>query len=145
MLLVLLYSFLLIIGIIVSQSLELTPIRTPLALLTTLCLAYIMIEVGLEFNLDKKRLKPFLFDFGVATTAAVLPWIFCAAYFMGVFHLGWKESALLGLSAAPTSAGILFAMLSAAGLGTTWLFQKARVLAIADDLATIILLIPLQI
>lgn len=145
MLLVLFYSCLLIIGIIVSQTAELASIRAPLTLLTTLCLSYIMVEVGLEFNVDKKKLKPFIFDFGVATTAAVFPWLLCAGYFLSVFHLDWKESALLGLSAAPTSAGVLFAMLSAAGLGTTWLFQKARVLAIADDLATIILIIPLQI
>jgi hypothetical protein len=46
---------------------------------------------------------------------------------------------------APTSAGILFSMLAAAGLGATWLFQKARVLAIFDDLATILLLVPLKI
>jgi hypothetical protein len=35
-------------------------------------------------------------------------------------------------------------MLASAGLGATWLFQKARVLAVFDDLTTILLLIPLQ-
>src|SRR5687767_15656703 len=35
-------------------------------------------------------------------------------------------------------------MLAAAGLGATWLFKKARVLAIFDDLHTILLLIPMK-
>jgi len=35
-------------------------------------------------------------------------------------------------------------MLSAAGLGATWLFRKARVLAIFDDLDTVLLMIPLK-
>ena len=36
-------------------------------------------------------------------------------------------------------------MLAAAGLAATWLFQKARVLAIFDDLGTLLLIIPLKI
>jgi hypothetical protein len=39
---------------------------------------------------------------------------------------------------------VLFAMLAAAGLGTTWLFRKARVLAIFDDLDTVLLMVPLK-
>lgn len=35
-------------------------------------------------------------------------------------------------------------MLAAAGLSATWLFQKARVLAIFDDLDTVLLMIPLK-
>lgn len=35
-------------------------------------------------------------------------------------------------------------MLAAAGLGATWVFRKARVLAIFDDLDTILLMSPLQ-
>lgn len=145
MLLVVLYSLLLITGILVSQLTDLAPIRSPLSIATFLCLSYIMIEVGLEFVLNKNKLKEYFKDFAIATTAAVLPWIFSAIYFVVVFHLNWEKAALIGLSSAPTSAGVLFAMLAAAGLGTTWLFQKARVLAIADDIATILLIIPLQI
>jgi len=55
-----------------------------------------------------------------------------------------REALLVGRFAAPTSAGILFAMLSAAGLGMAWLFNKARILAIFDDLDTTLLMIPLQ-
>jgi hypothetical protein len=36
-------------------------------------------------------------------------------------------------------------MLAAAGLGMTWVFKKAQVLAIFDDLFTVLLLIPLKI
>lgn len=145
MVLVLVYSFLLMLGIVVSQVMDVASVRGPLSLLTTICLSYIMVEVGLEFTIQKNKLKQYAWDFCVATSAAVLPWIFCAVYFMFVFHLGWKESSLVGLFAAPTSAGVLFAMLAAAGLGLTWVFKKARFLAIFDDIATILLMIPLQI
>ena len=40
--------------------------------------------------------------------------------------------------------GILFTMLAAAGLAATWLYKKARVLAIFDDLDTVLLMIPLK-
>lgn len=36
-------------------------------------------------------------------------------------------------------------MLAAAGLSNTWVFRKTRILAIFDDLDTVILMIPLQI
>ena len=56
----------------------------------------------------------------------------------------WTEALLAGRFAAPTSAGILFSMLAAAGLSGTWVFRKARVLAIFDDLDTVLLMIPLD-
>lgn len=57
----------------------------------------------------------------------------------------WKENLLLSRFAAPTSAGILFTMLAAAGLRREWIYKKTQVLAIFDDLDTILLMIPLQI
>lgn len=57
----------------------------------------------------------------------------------------WKEVFLLSRYAAPTSAGILFTMLAAAKLSHTWVYKKVQVLAIFDDLDTILLMIPLQI
>jgi hypothetical protein len=91
-------------------------------------------------------------DYFVAAAAASLPWIFCTLYFVFVMsprgewgtNERWKDATLEGLFAAPTSAGVLFSMLAAAGLGATWLFRKARILAIFDDLHTILLLIPLK-
>ena len=35
-------------------------------------------------------------------------------------------------------------MLAAAGLSATWLFRKARILAIFNDLDTVLLMIPLK-
>lgn len=110
-----------------------------------ICLAYIMIEVGLEFTIDKKNLKSYGKDYLIAATAAAFPWIFCAAYMVWLFGSDWKEALMVGRFAAPTSAGILFTMLAAAGLASTWLFKKARILAIFDDLDTVLLMIPLKI
>lgn len=139
------YSLLLISGMILSQVCNLEPLKMILSNATMVCLAYIMIEVGLEFSLDKKRLKSYGWDYAVAATAAAFPWIFCAVYFVFFFDASWKEALLIGRFAAPTSAGVLFAMLAAAGLASTWLFKKAQVLAIFDDLDTVLLMIPLQI
>lgn len=112
--------------------------------ITMICLAYIMIEVGLEFIIDKKNLGQYGKDYLVAATAAAFPWIFCAAYFIYAFGLDSKDALLLGRFASPTSAGVLFTMLAAAGLATTAVYKKARVLAIFDDLDTVLFMIPLQ-
>lgn len=142
---ILLYSGLLIGGMVVSQLFDLAGIHEALSMVTMMCLAYIMVEVGLEFSIDKKKLGSYGWDYLVAATAAAFPWIFCAIYFVYFFNIHWKEALLIGRFAAPTSAGVLFAMLAAAGLGTTWLFRKAQILAIFDDLDTVLLMIPLQI
>lgn len=121
-------------------------------LLTMACLAFIMIHVGYEFDIERGRLSSYAVDYGVAATAAAFPWILCAAYFVFVMSPmaawrdvdSWKQALLAGRFAAPTSAGILFSMLAAAGLSTTWLFRKARILAIFDDLDTVLLMIPLK-
>ncbi|MDP2653116.1 MAG: cation:proton antiporter [Candidatus Omnitrophota bacterium] len=145
MFLIFAYSALLLAGIVISQTADLSAVHVLLEIATTFCLAYIMLEVGLEFTINKSRWKSYISDFGIAMTAAVFPWVLCAVYLLGVLQLSAKEAVLVGLAAAPTSAGVLFAMLSAVGLGATWLFQKARILAIFDDLGTILLIIPLQI
>ena len=142
---VLIYSLLLVSGILGSQFFDLESARWLINLITMACLAYIMIEVGLEFTINKKNLKSYGVDYAVAATAAAFPWIFCAVYFVTVFGTEWKEALLVGRFAAPTSAGVLFTMLAAAGLASTWLFKKARVLAIFDDLDTVLLMIPLKI
>ena len=85
-------------------------------------------------------------------SAAAFPWIFCTLYFVFFFYAPeqwgqgavWKESLLAGRFAAPTSAGVLFSMMAAAGLSATWVFKKARILAIFDDLDTVLLMIPLK-
>lgn len=111
-----------------------------------------MVHVGLECTIDRSQIKKYGWDYAVAFTAATLPWIFCTLYFVyGFPHAPnissftlWTESLLLGRFAAPTSAGVLFTMLAAAGLAGSWLFKKARILAIFDDIDTLLLLIPLK-
>jgi Kef-type K+ transport system membrane component KefB len=138
------YSLLMILGIGVSQTVDLAPIAFALQFMTIVLLGYIMIEVGLEFTLDKKNLKSYGKDYLIAATAAAFPWILCSLYFFLFFDLNLAKAAIVGRFAAPTSAGVLFTMLAAAGLASTWVFKKARILAIFDDLDTILLILPLQ-
>lgn len=119
---------------------------------TMLTLGFIMIHVGYEFNINKNNLGQYAKDYGVAFTSATFPWIFIAIYFFFAFPMshdgttgnGVVNSLLIARFAAPTSAGVLFSMLAAAGLSKTWMFSKTRILAIFDDLDTILLMVPLQ-
>lgn len=152
---VLLYSLLLVGGLIISQFLGSAPASIKYGILwaTMIALSFIMIHVGYEFEIDKSQPRQYLWDYIVAGTAAAFPWVFCALYF--VYFMAprelwahgdlWKEALLESRFASPTSAGVLFSMLAAAGLAATWVFKKARVLAIFDDLDTILLMIPLKI
>lgn len=156
---VLLYSVLLVLGLGLSQSLPTLTgdahdaVATAVRVLTMTGLAFIMIHVGFEFHIDKSNLNQYGWDYVVAFTAATFPWVFVTAYFIfGMLPSEYwadfdalKETLLAGRFAAPTSAGVLFSMLAAAGLGATWLFRKARILAIFDDLDTVLLMIPLKI
>jgi Kef-type K+ transport system membrane component KefB len=139
---VLTYSLLLILGLAGSQILTglgaSALAREAVQVLTMLALAFIMIHVGLEFEIDRRRWRTYAVDYGVAFTAAAFPWIFVSLYFVlvmsppadwGSFD-AWKEALLAGRFAAPTSAGILFSMLAAAGLSATWYYNKTRILAI---------------
>jgi hypothetical protein len=154
---VLLFSLLLLSGLILSQLVpravgpSFALVDAPLNILTMTALAFIMIRVGYEFDIDKRRLGSYVYDYLVAMTAAGLPWIFCTLYFVFVmapsqrsdFHF-WERMLLLGRFAAPTSAGVLFSMLTAAGLSATWVFRKARLLAIFDDVDTILAIVLIQ-
>ena len=114
-------------------------------IVTMFHLSYIMINVGFEFEIDKTRLSSYVIDYLVAMTAATFPWIFCSLYLIFVVdELPWQMALVAARFAAPTSAGLLFTMLEAAGMKETWLYQKARILAIFDDLDTLILMVPLK-
>ena len=82
-----------------------------------------MINVGFEFNIDKGNLSRYGTDYAVACTAATFPWILCSLYFMFCLSEGhnveWRMALVAGRFAAPTSAGILFTMLEAAGMKET--------------------------
>jgi Kef-type K+ transport system membrane component KefB len=152
------FSLLLIAGMVGAQFLPglagaaYAGVSHGLRLATMVALAFIMIHVGYEFELDKTNLRQYSWDYVVAMTAAAFPWMFVVLYVLFVLlpagawgaWQAWVEALLAGRFAAPTSAGVLFAMLAAAGLSATWLFAKARVLAIFDDLDTVLLMIPLQ-
>lgn len=152
------YSLLLIAGLVGSQVIppmlgeNFATLQPWLKFLTFTALAYIMIHVGYEFDIDKSNVRQYGWDYAVAMTAAAFPWVFAAAYF--IFVMGkpgdatsskaWIDALLLGRFASPTSAGVLFSMLAAAGLAATWVFAKARILAIFDDIDTVLLMIPLK-
>lgn len=141
---ILLYSLLLVFGLVCSQFLGGFG-EDWIKLGTMFCLSFIMIHVGYEFEIDKSKPKQYAWDYLVAGTAAMFPWLFCAGYFIWVLDMNsWSDALLLARFSSPTSAGVLFSMLAAAGLSATWVFRKARVLAIFDDLDTILLMIPLK-
>ncbi|MDO5522527.1 MAG: sodium:proton antiporter [Bacteroidia bacterium] len=158
---VILFSFLLILGLVLSQ---LTPVffgdnfetfKSFTDALLYITLGYIMINVGREFEINKTQWRSYTKDYVVAMITAALPWFLVALYYIIALPPNdaklwqssdaWKEILLLSRFAAPTSAGILFTMLVVAGLKQTWVYKKIQVLAIFDDLDTIILMIPLQI
>jgi len=151
---ILVFTVNLLIGLSISQAVpewlgpdEYHTWQQVVKLATMFCLSFIMINVGYEFDIDKAKLREYGGDYGIAMTAAGFPWIFVAMYFVYVLPdpLPWKEALVAARFAAPTSAGILFSMLEAAGMKETWLFQKARILAIFDDLDTILLMVPLKV
>ena len=156
---VLSFSFMLMAGLVLSQLLPgwlgetYKEAKHLVEIMLGICLAFIMINVGREFEIDKSNVKIYIKDYFVAMFAAAVPWILIALYY--IFALmpqewwssgdAWKESLLLSRFAAPTSAGILFSMLAAMNLQKSWIYQKAQTLAIFDDLDTIILMVPLQV
>ncbi len=154
------FSLFLMIGLVVSQILPTQMGASYIDLkeyitnpLLYICLAFIMINVGREFEINKKEWRSYSADYFIAMATAALPWLLIALYFVFVLlpdtlwgsSEAWKESLLLSRFAAPTSAGILFTMLAAMSLSKSWIYKKIQVLAIFDDLDTILLMIPLQI
>jgi len=153
------FSAVLMLGLIASQVLpgvvegNYATFRTAVNTMLYICLSFIMINVGREFELDKSRWRSYVGDYFIAMATAAMPWLLIALYYVFVLlppelwgsGEAWKENLLLSRFAAPTSARILFTMLAALQLGKTWMYRKIQVLAIFDDLDTILLMIPLQI
>ena len=142
---VLVFSFLLFLGCIIGQVLDTALIKGLLSFITSVCLSFIMMEVGIEFSKESKSFRSYGGDLLFASVAALLPALLWIGYFVLVMKDQLKPAIVMGISSAPTSAGVLFVMLMAAGLGSTWVFKKARVLAVLDDLVTILILTPLEI
>lgn len=153
------FSLMLMVGLVLSQMLPAqlgeyeSLFREGIGILLGVCLAFIMINVGREFEIEKENIRDYAKDYFVAMFAAAVPWLLIALYYIFVLLPSdlwgegevWKETLLLSRFAAPTSAGILFAMLAALSLQKSWIYQKIQVLAIFDDLDTILLMIPLQV
>lgn len=156
---VLSFSVFLLVGLAVSQVLPFIAgdatrsVKVVTDIFLYICLAFIMINVGREFEIDKSRWKSYALDYFVAMVAAAMPWLLIALYYIFVLFPStqwgsgdlWKETLLISRFAAPTSAGILFTMLAALKLKSSWMYKKIQVLAIFDDLDTILLMIPLQV
>lgn len=156
---VLSFSAFLMIGLLISQFLPgvvgdgYANIKSVSNVFLYICLGFIMINVGREFEVEKSRWRSYAEDYFIAMATAAMPWILIAIYYIFVLlppeywnsWEAWKENLLLSRFAAPTSAGILFTMLAALGLKSSWIYKKIQVLAIFDDLDTILLMIPLQI
>lgn len=156
---VLSFSVFLLVGLAVSQVLPFVAgdatrsAKVVTDIFLYICLAFIMINVGREFEIDKSRWKSYALDYFVAMVAAAMPWLLIALYYIFVLFPStqwgsgdlWKETLLISRFAAPTSAGILFTMLAALRLKSSWMYKKIQVLAIFDDLDTILLMIPLQV
>ena len=156
---VLSFSLFLMAGLVASQLLPgalgagYGPFKAAADTLLYVCLGFIMINVGREFEIDKTRWRSYTADYFIAMATAALPWLLIVLYYVFVLlpsdlwndPAAWKENLLLSRFAAPTSAGILFTMLAALKLKESWIYRKIQVLAIFDDLDTILLMIPLQI
>lgn len=156
---VLSFSAFLMIGLLISQFLPgmmgegYATVKSVSNVFLYVCLGFIMINVGREFEVDKTRWRSYAEDYFIAMATAAMPWLLIAIYYIFILlppeywnsWEAWKENLLLSRFAAPTSAGILFTMLAALGLKSSWIYKKIQVLAIFDDLDTILLMIPLQI
>lgn len=157
---ILLFSFFLVLGLVGSQifpnvidSPTYISMKEVMNTMLYICLAFIMINVGREFEVDKTRWRGYVKDYGIAMATAEVPWLLVAFYFMFVLlpegsaasYDSWRETLFLSRFTAPTSAGILFTMLACLGLSASWIYKKTQTLAIFDDLDTILLMIPLQI
>src|SRR5262245_59468762 len=92
---VFLYTGLLLAGMAAAQTsfgVEFQPI---LLTISRVCLAFIMIEVGLEFSGDITQLRPYARDFLVAAIAAIVPWILCTGYFIAFVGASWQTAGLV--------------------------------------------------
>ena len=139
---VLSFSLFLMLGLVISQLLPgalgagYASFKTCSDTLLYVCLGFIMINVGREFEIDKSRWRSYTADYFIAMATAALPWILIVLYYIFVLlppplwgsGEAWKENLLLSRFAAPTSAGILFTMLAALMIGLKW--QMFAIIAI---------------
>ncbi|MFI3315865.1 MAG: sodium:proton antiporter, partial [Rikenellaceae bacterium] len=90
-----LFSLFLILGLIGSQTFpNLMPaegyhdVKSGLDLLLYICLAFIMINVGREFELDKANWRGYSADYFIAMATAAAPWVLVCLYYMSLLPDG---------------------------------------------------------
>ena len=88
---VLSFSVFLVAGLVLSQSLSVLvgtegigAVRTVANILLYVCLSFIMINVGREFEVDKSRWKSYTQDYFIAMATAAMPWFLIALYYVFV-------------------------------------------------------------
>ena len=75
------FSLMLIVGLVLSQMLpaqlgdSYAELKHQIEVMLGVCLAFIMINVGREFEIDKSNVKVYVKDYLVAMLAAALPWL----------------------------------------------------------------------
>ena len=106
---VLSFSAFLIIGLLLSQYLPLlagegyATVKIVSNILLYICLSFIMINVGREFEVDKTRWRSYAGDYFIAMATAAMPWFLIAIYYVFVLlppefwnsWEAWKENLLL--------------------------------------------------
>lgn len=153
------FSGLLLAGILAGQFIgwiapgTIAGISSVAGILSMVGLAFIMIHVGYEFELDAESPLGYVRDVSVSALSAVFPWLLAALY-LAIFvstseeagaRAAWIDGLLAGRFAAPTATGVLFPMLAAAGLSVSWVFRKTRILAVLTDLSTVVLMLPIKV
>ena len=87
---VLTFSLLLVLGLVASQLLpgllgaDYTSFKMCSDTLLYVCLAFIMINVGREFEIEKGEWRSYVSDYFIAMATAAVPWIFITLYYMFV-------------------------------------------------------------
>lgn len=85
---VLSFSAFLMAGLFVSQYLPVwaggnyNAVKAVSNVLLYVCLSFIMINVGREFEVDKSRWQTYAKDYGVAMATAAMPWFLIAIYYV---------------------------------------------------------------
>lgn len=106
---VLSFSAFLVVGLFIAQYLpawsgsDYGTVKTVSNVLLYICLGFIMINVGREFEVDKSRWQTYAKDYFVAMATAAMPWFLIAIYYIFVLlppeywnsWEAWKENLLL--------------------------------------------------
>ena len=83
---VLSFSLMLMTGLVLSQWLpdilgdSYAELKHIVEMMLGICLAFIMINVGREFEIDKRNVNIYIKDYCVAMLAAAVPWVLIACY-----------------------------------------------------------------